>query len=62
MGVSESKGYNKDPTIQGAILGSPIFGKSHVNSLQCVRPGSSALSCLEVFDALSMKIHQQVSE
>ena len=22
--------YNKDPTIQGAILGSPIFGNSHI--------------------------------
>ena len=36
VGVSENSGtlfwgpYNKDPTIQGTILGSPIFGNSHV--------------------------------
>ena len=36
MGVSENWGtlfwglYNKDPTIWGTILGSPIFGNSHM--------------------------------
>ena len=36
MGVSENRGtlfggpYNKDPTIYGTILGSPIFGNSHI--------------------------------
>ena len=36
LGVSEIRGtvfwgpYNKDPTIQGTILGSPIFGNSHL--------------------------------
>ena len=36
MGVSENRGtsfwcpYNKDPTIQGTRLGSPIFGHSHI--------------------------------
>ena len=36
MGVSENKGYlilgpyNKDPTIEGTILGSPIFGTSQI--------------------------------
>ncbi|CAE7812270.1 unnamed protein product [Symbiodinium sp. CCMP2592] len=36
LGVSENRGtlfwgpYNKDPTIQGTILGSPIFGNSHL--------------------------------
>ena len=37
MGVSEKVGvpyfggpYNKDPTIWGTILGSPIFGNSHI--------------------------------
>ena len=38
LGVSENKGtlfwgpYNKDPTIWGTILGSPVFGKSHLQS------------------------------
>ena len=36
MGVSENWGtlfggpYNKDPTIWGTVLGSPIFGNSHM--------------------------------
>ena len=36
MGVSENRGtlfwgpYNKDPTIEGTILGSPIVGNSHI--------------------------------
>ena len=33
MGVSENRGggpYYKDPTILGTILGSPIFGNSHI--------------------------------
>ena len=36
MGVSENEGYlilgpfYKDPTIQGSILRSPIFGNSHI--------------------------------
>ena len=36
MGVSENWGYlilgsfNKDPTIDGTRLGSPIFGNSHI--------------------------------
>ena len=37
MGVSENGGvpyfggpYNQDPTIWGTILGSPIFGNSHI--------------------------------
>ena len=35
MGLSENEGlfwgpYNKDPTIQGTFLGSPIFGNPHV--------------------------------
>ena len=36
MGVSENRGtlfgapYNKDPTIDGTILGSPIFGNPHI--------------------------------
>ena len=25
--------YNKDPTIEGTIVGSPIFGKSHIRLL-----------------------------
>ena len=36
-GLSENRGgtlfwgpYNKDPTIWGAILGSPIFGNPHI--------------------------------
>ena len=39
MGVSKNQGtlcggpYNKDPTIQGTILGSPIFGNSHIVKL-----------------------------
>ena len=39
MGVSENRGYlilgpyNKDPTIYGTILGSPIFGNSHIRHL-----------------------------
>ena len=28
--------YNKDPTIQGTILGSPIFGNSHVCMYVCM--------------------------
>ena len=38
MGVSEIRGtvswgpHNKDPTILGAIVGSPIFGNSQINS------------------------------
>ena len=37
MGVSENRGtllwgpYNKDPTFLGTILGSPIFGNSHID-------------------------------
>ena len=37
MGVSENEGtlsggpYNKDPTISGTILGSPICGNSHID-------------------------------
>ena len=40
MGVSENKGYlfwgpyNKNPTIYGTILRSPIFGNSHIITLQ----------------------------
>ena len=40
MGVSENRGtlfrgpYNKDPTIQGGILGSLIFGNSHVDKVR----------------------------
>ena len=36
MGLSENWGalfwgpYNKDPTIEGTILGSPIFGNPHI--------------------------------
>ena len=36
MGVSENRGtlfggpYNKDPTMWGTILGSPIFGNPHI--------------------------------
>ena len=36
MGVSENRGYlnlgpyDKDPTIYGAILGSPTFGNPHI--------------------------------
>ena len=53
MGVSENRGtlfwgpYSKDPTIQGAILGSPIFGNSQVlRSPQ--RPFNGALWSLKV--------------
>ena len=41
MGVSENRGtlfwgpYNKDPTISGTILGSPIFGNSHIGWSSC---------------------------
>ena len=28
--------YDKDPTIQGTILGSPIFGNSHIEVQDCV--------------------------
>ena len=32
MGASENKGpYNKDPTISGTILGSPISGNPHIS-------------------------------
>ena len=38
MGVSQNRGVtvfegpdNKDPTIWGTILGSPIFGSPHIN-------------------------------
>ena len=37
MGVAQNWGtlfwgpHNKDPTIQGAILGSPMFGNSHMD-------------------------------
>ena len=43
MGLSENWGalfwgpYNKDPTIEGTILGSPIFGNPHV--ALCDPPG-----------------------
>ena len=34
--------YNKDPTIKGTILGSPIFGNSHVRlSLKAARSPNS---------------------
>ena len=39
MGVSENQGYlilgpyNKDPTIWGTILGSPVFGNSHIGAV-----------------------------
>ena len=35
---------NKDPTIQGTILGSPIFGNSHINPLTNLQ-GSSYFRC-----------------
>ena len=33
--------YNKDPTIQGTILGSPIFGNSHLGLIR-LGPRSAA--------------------
>ena len=30
--------YNKDPTILGAISGSPIFGNSHIGGVQKYHP------------------------
>ena len=30
--------YNQDPTIQGTILGSPIFGNSHIEYQQRLKP------------------------
>ena len=57
MGVSNSKGYlfwgpyNKDPTISGTLLGSPVFGNPHIggctvekNARRC-RRNASLLNC-----------------
>ena len=33
--------YNEDPTIWGTILGSPIFGNSHILNQSRFQPGSS---------------------
>ena len=47
MGLSKNKGYlnlggpyNKDPTIKGTILGSPIFGNPHMYLLISLGTGS----------------------
>ena len=56
MGVSQNRGtlfwgsYNKDPTISGAILGSPIFGNSHIRLRRFVGWGSTrVLRCEGIF-------------
>ena len=52
MGVSENTGtsfwgpYNKDPIIKGTILGSPIFGNSHINDLYFLKPSAFTLQSL----------------
>ena len=38
--------YNKDPTIWGTILGSPIFGNSHMGTDEWGRSGFSRLQTL----------------
>ena len=51
MGVSANWGtllwgpYNKDPTIEGTILGCPIFGNSHITTgfFQRFHKGSAIL-------------------
>ena len=46
MGVSENRGtlfwgpYNNDPTIEGTVLGSLIFGNSHIVQRVALRHGS----------------------
>ena len=55
MGVSHNKGtlnwgpYNKDPTIWGTILGSPIFGNPHMKSHPGVRASALGLSVVEAW-------------
>ena len=59
MGVSEDRGTSfwgpdsKDPTIEGIILGSPIFGNSHIyigHHLRCIRPHPELLTCAAAAD------------
>ena len=57
MGVSEIRGtffwgpYNKDPTIWGAILGSPIFGNSYISLRKL-----SAKRNLEGFETIGLEL------
>ena len=50
MGVSEIRDTlfwgpdNKDPTIQGTILGSPIFGNSHIYKYIYKRTSKASIS------------------